>query len=95
MKIPVANPKKPGTVRVAAITHAFDFIAFLVGREQVSIMEITRHLGCHVRTVYRYAHAAEQAGLIEWRKPERGRGFRFGESRSSIRLLNPRLRRCA
>lgn len=81
--------------RIGSLSRAFEFVSLLIGRERVTLREIEREMGAHRRTVIRYAHSAEMAGLIEWH-----RGKPIGRDcdpndRSWVRLLSARLRRAA
>jgi DNA-binding IclR family transcriptional regulator len=77
----------------ARLVAAFDFLAVLVGRDWVTTREIADALGCHRRTVRRYALAAEMVGLVEYRP---GKQYQRGaEDRSAVRLVSGRMRRAA
>lgn len=89
----MADPKATN-MRILA---AFDFLSHLIGRDWVTIWEIADAMGRSYRTAFRYAQAAEAAGLVEYR-PGRGcipRDTQRPDERGAVRLVSARLRRAA
>lgn len=76
------------------LLRAYELISLLMARENgATIAELAASMGCSVRTVQRYAEAAQIAGVAEW---IHGKGGRWGsDNPGRVRLLNARLRRCA
>lgn len=79
--------------RPERLQTAFDFVAQLIGRDWVPLLEIAEAMERSYRTVLRYALAAEVAGIAEYRPGSNNP--RCAEDRSVVRLVSSRLRRSA